>query len=109
MIFIFHCLLNKQIKDAFGKRRKRWVSTRHDKRTSLNLRNKCEAAVIPGQAAENLSNPIQDGVDQLPEIRGIHSDTMKISTFISQDDVGSGVVEDLPLEGSINLTLSADD
>ena len=60
-------------------------------------------------AAENLSNPIQDGVDQLPETRGIHSDTMKISTFISQDDVGSGVVEDLPLEGSINLTLSADD
>ena len=60
-------------------------------------------------AAENLSNPIQDGVDQLPETRGIHSDTMKISTFISQDDVGSSVVEDLPLEGSINLTLSADD
>ena len=60
-------------------------------------------------AAENLSNSIQDGVDQLPETRGIHSDTMKISTFISQDDVGSGVVEDLPLEGSINLTLSADD
>ena len=60
-------------------------------------------------AAENLSNPIQDGVHQLPETREIHSDTMKLSTFISQDDVGSVVVQDLPLEGSINLTLSADD
>ncbi|XP_073254225.1 adhesion G-protein coupled receptor D1-like [Porites lutea] len=101
MIFIFHCILNKQIKDAFRKRRKRWVSARHDKRTSLNLKNKFEAAVIPGQS-KNLSNPIKDGVDQLPETRGIHSDTMKFSTFISQDDVGCGVVQDLPLEGNIN-------
>ena len=60
-------------------------------------------------AAKDLSNPIKDGVDELPEIRGIHSDTMKFSTFISQDDVGSGVVQDLPLEGSINLTLKTDD
>ena len=28
-------------------------------------------------AAKDLSNPIKDGVDELPEIRGIHSDTMK--------------------------------
>ncbi|KAM7434936.1 hypothetical protein ABFA07_015040 [Porites harrisoni] len=105
MIFIFHCVLNKQIKDAFKKRRRRWVSTRHDKRTSLNLKNKFEA----GKAAKDLSNPIKDGVDELPEIRGIHSDTMKFSTFISQDDVGSGVVQDLPLEGNINLTLNSDD
>ena len=60
-------------------------------------------------AAKDLSNPIKDGVDELPEIRGIHSDTMKFSTFISQDDVGSGVVQDLPLEGNINFTLNSDD
>ncbi|XP_073252506.1 adhesion G-protein coupled receptor D1-like [Porites lutea] len=73
MIFIFHCVLNKQIKDALNNRRKRWVSTRHDKRTSLNLKNKFEAGVIPGQAAKNLLNPIQDGVDEFPETRGIHA------------------------------------
>jgi len=60
-------------------------------------------------AAKDLSNPIKDGVDQLPETRGIHNDTMKLSTFISQDDVASGVVQDLPLEGSINLTPNSDD
>ena len=60
-------------------------------------------------AAKDLSNPIKDGVDELPETRGIHSDTMKFSTFISQDDVGSGVAQDLPLEGNINLTLNSDD
>ena len=53
-------------------------------------------------AAKNLSNPIKDGIDQLPETRGIHSDTMKLSTFKSQDDVGCGVVQDLPLDGNIN-------
>lgn len=116
MIFIFHCVLNKQIKDAFKKRRRRWVSTRHDKRTSLNLKNKFEAGerkasnkFEAGKYAKDLLNPIKDGVDQLPETRGNHSDTMKFSTFISQDDVGSGVVQDRPLDDSINLTLNSDD
>ena len=59
-------------------------------------------------AAKDLSNPIKDGVDQLPETRGIHNDTTKFSTFITEDDVGSSVVQDLPLEGSINLTLNSD-
>ena len=53
-------------------------------------------------AAKNLSNPIKDGIDQLPETRGIHSDTMELSTFISQDDVGCDVVQDLPLDRNIN-------
>ena len=50
--------------------------------------------------AKNLPNPMQDGVDQLPETR---------EEFMHDDDVGGGVVQGLPLEGSINLTLSADD
>jgi len=103
MIFIFHCVLNKQVQDAIKRRLEKGntgFSSNTNSRPPASQNAKLLLVNPPAKKAViKRTRGAQYDDEQLPQTREVFKDTLELNTLLDKKDINR-VNEEEPLEGS---------